>query len=372
MKDAQNLTSTCTANVTLVDLTDPVALCQPAAIQLDASGNASLTAAQVDNGSSDNCGITMMSVFPNSFTCANVGNNFVTLTVEDAFGGKHSCQTFVDVQDITDPMAVCQDLSVTLDATGNAGITGSQVDGGSFDNCGIASMSVLPNSFTCENVGDNPVTLTVTDVNGNPATCSATVTVVGSADDDCDGVFNECDICPGGDDSVDANGDGIPDCSQVLAYADYSEDWKCSKNKLSICHVDKFGNRSTLCLNKNALLDHLSHGDFAGPCQNCGGQNLVAPVNGGNAIQLNVIQPELSIFPNPASHEVHIVFDRQAPAATLRIMDVLGRVVYEKELGEDVDRLTIDLNNSHFENGIYFISLFEAGELITKSLVVQQ
>src|SRR5437016_7599455 len=37
--------------------------------------------------------------------------------------------------------------------------------------------TTLFRSFTCVNVGPNPVTLTVTDVNGNEQTCTATVTV---------------------------------------------------------------------------------------------------------------------------------------------------------------------------------------------------
>ncbi|MBC6993898.1 hypothetical protein H9S92_06985, partial [Lewinella lacunae] len=51
------------------------------------------------------------------------------------------------------------------------------VDGGSSDACGIATYAVSQADFTCANVGPNVVTLTVTDVNGNSASCEATVTV---------------------------------------------------------------------------------------------------------------------------------------------------------------------------------------------------
>src|SRR5207249_5042613 len=80
-------------------------------------------------------------------------------------------------EDKVKPVAVCQDITVQLDASGNAGITATQINNGSSDACGIASMSVSPNTFTCANVGPNLVTLTVTDVNGNVQTCTATVTV---------------------------------------------------------------------------------------------------------------------------------------------------------------------------------------------------
>ncbi|MBC6994044.1 hypothetical protein H9S92_07715, partial [Lewinella lacunae] len=51
------------------------------------------------------------------------------------------------------------------------------VDNGSSDACGIETYAVSQADFTCANVGPNEVTLTVTDVNGNSSTCTATVTV---------------------------------------------------------------------------------------------------------------------------------------------------------------------------------------------------
>jgi hypothetical protein len=59
------------------------------------------------------------------------------------------------------------------------------------------------------------------------------------ADSDCDGVGDVCDVCEGGDDSVDNNGDGIPDCSQLLDYDAYSDDWKCGNNKIYVSPVPR-------------------------------------------------------------------------------------------------------------------------------------
>ncbi len=149
VNDGNGNTSTCTANVTVLDQIAPVAVCQNISVNLDANGNASITAMQVNNGSSDNCGIVSMTVSPSSFTCANVGANTVTLTVTDASGNSHSCTATVTVVDNTAPTAVCQNLTVYLDANGAASITASQIDNGSSDNCGIANISVSPSSFTC-------------------------------------------------------------------------------------------------------------------------------------------------------------------------------------------------------------------------------
>ncbi len=86
----------------------------------------------------------------------------------------------LNIIDSVDPTAVCQNISVTPNVgTGSVTITASQIDNGSFDNVGIASLSVSPDTFTCANVGTPvTVTLTVTDTSGNTATCTSTVTVL--------------------------------------------------------------------------------------------------------------------------------------------------------------------------------------------------
>src|SRR5204862_29154 len=157
--DVNGNSSTCTATVTVHDVTAPAAVCQNIDVDLDASGAASITASQINNGSSDACGIASISVAPNSFTCANVGANTVTLTVTDVNGFPSRRSSDLTVHDVTAPAAVCQNIDVDFDAAGAASITASQINNGSSDACGIASISVAPNSFTCANVGANTVTL---------------------------------------------------------------------------------------------------------------------------------------------------------------------------------------------------------------------
>ena len=176
--DVNGNSATCSATVTVVDSTPPVAVCQDISAYLDSGGFATITGLDVDNGSSDNCGISDYDVTPNSFSCAEIGGNSVTLTVTDNNGNTATCSAIVTVVDDTFPDVVCQDIQVSLDANGNASIVGTDVDNGSSDNCSISTYDVTPNSFTCANVGPNTVTLTVADGNGNDDSCTATVTVV--------------------------------------------------------------------------------------------------------------------------------------------------------------------------------------------------
>ncbi|OAD90138.1 hypothetical protein A7A78_07935 [Aequorivita soesokkakensis] len=176
--DVNGNTNTCSFNITVVDNEAPTMICQNITIQLDASGNASITAADVDGGSTDNCGIAGTSVSPNTFDCGDVGDNPVVLTVTDVHGNSNTCTAIVTVQDVTNPVVACQNITVELDPlTGTVTILGTDIDNGSTDACGIASYDLDIDTFDCSNIGNNTVVLTVTDVNGNSDTCTAIVTV---------------------------------------------------------------------------------------------------------------------------------------------------------------------------------------------------
>jgi regulation of enolase protein 1 (concanavalin A-like superfamily) len=180
--DVNGNVSTCSTTVTVEDNVAPAALCQNVTVQLDANGSGSTTAVDVDNGSNDACGVASLSLSQTSFGCAEVGANTETLTVTDVNGNVSTCSTTVTVEDNVAPTALCQNLTVQLDANGNSSITPQDVDNGSSDACGIGGLSVSPGTFGCGNTGGNTVTLTVTDVNTNTASCTATVTVEDNID----------------------------------------------------------------------------------------------------------------------------------------------------------------------------------------------
>ena len=175
--DVNGNTNTCSFTITVVDNEPAMAVCMDITIPLDASGNASINPSDVDGGSFDNCGIAGMTVTPSSFTCADVGPNNVILEITDVNGNISTCVAVVTVEDVTPPDAVCTNITVQLDPTGTVTISGSDIDGGSTDACGIASYDLNIDTFTCADVGPNDVILTVTDVNGNTSSCTAIVTV---------------------------------------------------------------------------------------------------------------------------------------------------------------------------------------------------
>lgn len=175
--DATGNSSSCNASVIVVDSTRPTAICQNANLFLDGSGQLTVLAADIDGGSGDNCGIDTAFVDQVSFACADTGSHSLTLSVRDVSGNLSTCNATIQVADSSSPNAVCQDTVVFLDAGGNASITAQSVENGSSDNCGINTISVSQSGFGCADVPSVQVSLTLTDVSGNMATCLAQVRV---------------------------------------------------------------------------------------------------------------------------------------------------------------------------------------------------
>src|SRR5690606_39017004 len=100
-----------------------------------------------------------------AITNGTLGNTYTVEYTTDGACPASSTQT-ITLEDTNPPIAIAQDITIQLDADGNASISVEDINNGSSDDCGIASVSIDTESFTCENVGENTVTLTVTDIAG--------------------------------------------------------------------------------------------------------------------------------------------------------------------------------------------------------------
>lgn len=127
---------------------------------------------------SDNCGVATITnnapaVFP-------IGTTTVTWTVTDIHGNiTDTAQQLVTVIDNQKPVIVTQTVTVNL-VNGTATISAADVNNGSFDNCGISTISISKTNFTCTDLGANTITFTATDIHGNVSTGTATVLVNGN------------------------------------------------------------------------------------------------------------------------------------------------------------------------------------------------
>jgi len=163
-----------------IDLTAPTANCQNITLVLDASGNATITASDVDNGSSDNSGTVYLEICNDTFTCDDLGPNDVTLEIYDDFGNKDYCTSVVTVIDALAPVLECPaDLTVEYDS-GSAFYTVTDFGVTAADNC-TASPTITqdPAVGTELTAGIYTVTIEATDTEGNMSDCSFQLTVEG-------------------------------------------------------------------------------------------------------------------------------------------------------------------------------------------------
>lgn len=184
VSDSSGNTATCSTTIEVFDTISPIANCQsnPYRLELDATGNAFVRPQDIDNGSTDNCGMT--NSFVNGmdsilYSCADVGTTPVTLLVLDASGNLDSCRASIVVNDSISPIALCQDTTVYLNSAGVASIQPNLIDAGSSDNCSfITSVNGAPSvNLNCNQLGMNTVQLIVIDAAGNAGQCTADVTL---------------------------------------------------------------------------------------------------------------------------------------------------------------------------------------------------
>ena len=210
-KDASGNSKTCTATVTVKDATAPNALCKNATIILDDLGNATLGTNAINNGSTDACGIATMTLSKTQFNCSDVPGPLqtITLTLKDVNNNSSSCTAQVTVKDNMAPTAYCEDVTVSLDASGKATVYSAVLADDSYDNCSIWSFTPTAKVYNTTNIGYNNLTIYLKDGSNNTATCVSVVTVVpfsglrGSGGDR--EVALETDLSPGFEFSVYPN-----------------------------------------------------------------------------------------------------------------------------------------------------------------------
>jgi|GEM_PF-5265827 len=169
--------------IVVSDVTAPEALCvETLTVSLDENGEAVITADMINNESSDNCGEISIEIDIEAFTCEELGDNIVTLTVEDENCNVSTCTTVVTVVDEEAPVAECpvDEIVVELDENGEGILAADSVgDGSSTDNCDEVTETNPEQLYTCADIdGDNTVDLTATDASGNSDVATCTVTVV--------------------------------------------------------------------------------------------------------------------------------------------------------------------------------------------------
>jgi len=195
--DACQNEATCSATVILEDNIGPTARCQDITRMLSNSGTATITAADIDNGSTDNCTTNLTySLSKTILSCSDltalgtadcISAAVVIMTVTDDCGYTDSCTSNVTLSDTTPPVARCTDHFAGLSDDAITIVTPEELAGGSTDNCTSAlMMTSSKTNFACSDLTGTgvgfrtviPVTVTVEDDCGNTSSCISNVTLV--------------------------------------------------------------------------------------------------------------------------------------------------------------------------------------------------
>jgi len=181
--DGSGNTATAQITVTVVDNTAPALTLVngPISVALSATGTATVNAAGLVANATDNCAVTTIAVSPNTFSCANIGANTVTVTATDASGNATAQTIQVNVVDNLAPVVttVATVPNIVLGANGTASITAAAVVSSVVDNCTTSpNVVITPNVFTCADLGQVSVTIFASDAAGNISTTTKVVTVV--------------------------------------------------------------------------------------------------------------------------------------------------------------------------------------------------
>lgn len=178
--------STATQEVVIEDLTSAVAACSTTVeLTLDAE-TVTLTAADLDNGSDDNCGAAPTLTITDGqtvFGCDDIGQPAVTVTLsaQDTDNAPTTCTSQVTVVAGTfscngAPTITCAPQTVDADGNCEGAAAGADFVATSNDPDGnMLTFSVSPAGPYA--LGVTSVTVTADDNNGGTATCSTTITV---------------------------------------------------------------------------------------------------------------------------------------------------------------------------------------------------
>ena len=197
--------STATQQVVVTDTTAPTVLTQNVTVELDENGQASITVASINNGSTDNCGIQSITASQLTFDCGDEGSNTVVVTVTDIYGNVATANVTVTVENnfgdndsdgTKDNCDNDDDNDFILDDDDNCPLI-SNIGQEDYDNDGIGDL--------CDDDDDNDGVLDTED------NCPMTYNP-NQEDRDNDGLGDVCDtIDVDISQAITPNGDGVND-----------------------------------------------------------------------------------------------------------------------------------------------------------------
>ena len=173
--------------------------------------------------------------------------------VFDVNGNSDTVTVSVTVEDNISPQVyTLQSLIIGLDSFGSYDLEPAEIDSGSWDSCGIDTMTLSQSVFTCADIGSAiSVTLTATDVNGNSSTGITVITVIDTIAPQVFSINDTVYLDSAGVVSIDPTNvdSGSWDSCGIATYSIDTSSFGCGNTDTSVQVVltvtDIYGNSST-------------------------------------------------------------------------------------------------------------------------------
>ena len=395
------------------DTTLPTVLTQN--IILEADEEVIIGAADIDNGSFDNCGLGALTISPSTFSCDNLGDNEVSLFVTDINGNTNSATAIVTIIDTTAPIPTCPtEYSVGCDGT----VTYDDVS--ATDNCGIEVINIAAGTQSGDvfPTGTTTVTVEALDTSGNSALCTFEVLVESILLVSATGTDVSCNGGNDGDIVIIGNGglppytftieNGAPGQLSAGIYTVMVTDAdNCTAStevevleptaiEIEISQVVNEENTTgngAIVINVSGGVEgytfswtgsnnftsteedllNLSAGDYAlvvTDANGCEMSSEVVTIDNLTSVEEPIWAKNLRLFPNPATD----ILTLELPEFTtsdliVELLNVTGQTmqVIDKERNSNVLRMNV----STLPSGLYWLKMQMEGELVVRKVVVE-
>jgi hypothetical protein len=330
----------------------------------------------------DNCRAGTFAGSPSQTTFTTQGTHTLVWTYNDNNGNTTTQTQTIIIQDTIKPTIICRGTasanaqSVGLNASGTLTLSGSNAGSllhAATDNCGgspTLSISSGQTSFNCTNLGQiYPIVVRATDAVGNFAECTTYIRIVPGAgnDNDCDGIHNVCDECDGGNDAVDNNNDGLPDCKYPPAFANVRSNWKVGTSKVWVWYRNSNTYNPTLI--EYALLQNLINTNqvWLGGASYCSSSKAIAM----DETEVSSDEHGITLSPNPVNNLLTLrINNNERVDKTVKIVDMLGNTIATFSMGANENERTVDITTLQIANGIYTMIVETANSRIGMQFIV--
>jgi len=418
------------------EVIDTVLLTEPPALSIALDSTTVTTCATAPEGSASVSATGGTGLVSFAWSDGQTGQSAINL-IEGTYAAtatdENGCTSTIPVSiitiDLEAPVILADSVEVPLGPIGSVTLTTQNLGAQVSDNCQIASVSIEPNAFQCDDLGNHEVSITVTDDAGNVSSDTITVTIVDNssptlvcpasivrcfgntlveyaaptATDNCLGIGGVFVLLQG-----QPSGTNFPQgtTTNIYSYTDGQGNvGSCSfevtllsqltvaldsvindngDNHVGAIDITVSGSLSPYSfewqLNGQIIpdttedLNGIGHGDytvFITDANGCTVQSQVIEVDSltstGNPSLIELV----GIYPNPTSGRVTVVFPDQfiGKDAYLSVFDATGRRVKEQQSNQQ-KQVQVDL--SGLSDGLYSMLIRIEGQQTVRKIVVDK